>query len=204
MRVPEKSGLAGGTRSLAPHRLQARTRRAATRVLPRAAGEDDAALARWYLGARVALAIPSNPEGLVQATLAEAEPAAQRSLRGRRARVVLHVDDRAVAQLEQVAHSCRSPSASLQEKTIATRPRLSFRLSTWRPWSPWCRRHSSIDVRASRASWGPCHVGAGRQNRRLCRWPRHSISGCISRTSGSTSPWASVSYAERTVSTDRS
>jgi hypothetical protein len=63
VRVPEKSGLAGGTRFSASHtgfRLELEGQQLA---FYRAAGEHDAALAGWYLGARVALAIPSNPQG---------------------------------------------------------------------------------------------------------------------------------------------
>jgi hypothetical protein len=55
-------------------------------------------------------------------------------------------------------------------------------------------------LRASRASSGPRQVN-GLQNRPNLRRPRHSISGWINETRGSTSPSPSDSYAERTAST---
>jgi hypothetical protein len=100
--APEKCEFAGVTRFLGTPQASSSNSRGSN---SRSTAPSASTTPPWRAGTSghgVALAIPSNPEGLVQAALAAAEPAAQRSLRGLRARVVLHVDDHAAAQLEQV------------------------------------------------------------------------------------------------------
>ncbi len=97
--------------------------------------------------------------------------------------------------------ACRYCSA--HENTKATRPSRCSSRSTCRSRSPCRRRHSISGLRTSRASSGPCQEGRCLQNRHVRR-PRHSIFGCISATSGSTSRAPSASYAVRIASTAES